>query len=71
VVEANPAARGRLGLADHRTLWRAVEDVLAEASDAPDVEIWPLVSDGREAAQLVLLDPTSKIGPRRARGDGS
>lgn len=71
VIEANPAARGRLGLADHRTLWRGVDEVLAEASDTPEIETWPLVSDGREAAQLVVLDPPSKIGPRRAGGDDS
>jgi hypothetical protein len=71
VIEANPAARGRLGLADHRTLWRGVDEVLAEALDTPETETWPLVSGGREAAQLVLLDPPSKVGPRRAGADGS
>jgi PAS domain-containing protein len=65
VIEANPAARGRLGLADHRTLWRNVDEVLAEAPDAPETETWPIVASGREAAQIVLLDPPSKIGPRR------
>ena len=69
VIDANPEARARIGLAAHRTLWRKVDDVLREIPGQTEPETWPLVDRGREAGQLVLLESPFKADPPEAEGD--
>jgi PAS domain-containing protein len=71
VIDANPPAHARLGLTVHRILSRPIDEVLADTADHPETEIWPIVANGREHAQIVLLDPQSKSIPRRERSRDS
>jgi PAS domain-containing protein len=66
VIDSNPAARALLGLTLQRTLWRDVDEVLSEIDDPIEAERWPIVSNGQEAAQLVLLDSPTK--PEQCQG---
>jgi PAS domain-containing protein len=60
VIDVNPAAQQRLGIAEARALGRDLEAVLSRADAALRVESVPIRSAGREAGQLVLLDPPRK-----------
>jgi hypothetical protein len=66
VIDVNPDARARIGLAVHRTLWRRIDEVLREIPGQPEPEVWPLVARGRETGQLVLLAPPGKTDPDEA-----
>jgi PAS domain-containing protein len=60
VIDVNPAAQQRLGIAEARALGRDLDAVLARADAALRVESVPVRTGGREAGQLVLLDPPRK-----------
>jgi PAS domain-containing protein len=60
VIDVNPAAQRRLGVAEKHALGRNLESVLAQADAALRFECVPVRSAGREAGQLVLLDPPRK-----------
>ena len=60
VIDVNPAAERRLGLSEAQALGRNLESVLANADAALRFESVPVGSAGREAGQLVLLDPPRK-----------
>jgi PAS domain-containing protein len=62
VLDVNAAAQRRLGIPEARALGRNVESVLAHTDAALTAEIVPVRSGGREAGQLVLLDPPRKSG---------
>jgi PAS domain-containing protein len=64
VVDLNPAAEQRLGISEARALGRALDAVLAAAADDLRAEVSPILSGGREAGQLVLIDPPEKTQPR-------
>jgi PAS domain-containing protein len=66
VIEANPPALARLGLGSADALWRSLDAVVASAREPVEIEVWPIVAGGREAAQLVLLDPLRKGHPGRS-----
>jgi PAS domain-containing protein len=60
VIDVNPAAQRRLGISEKQALGRNLESVLAQADAALRFESAPVRSAGREAGQLVLLDPPRK-----------
>ena len=60
VIDVNPAAQRRLGMTEAQALGRNLESVLARADAALRFECAPVRSAGREAGQLVLLDPPRK-----------
>jgi PAS domain-containing protein len=60
VIDVNPAAQRRLGVSEKQALGRNFESVLAHADSALSFQSVPLRSAGREAGQLVLLDPPRK-----------
>jgi PAS domain-containing protein len=60
VVDLNPAAEQRLGIPEAKALGRALDAVLAAAADDLRAEVSPILSGGREAGQLVLIDPPDK-----------
>jgi hypothetical protein len=60
VIDVNAAAQGRLGVSEKQALGRNFESVLAHADAALSFQSVPLRSAGREAGQLVLLDPPRK-----------
>jgi PAS domain-containing protein len=60
VIDVNPAAERRLGIPEARALGRTLEAVVASADAALRIESVPVRSAGREAGQLVLLDPPRK-----------
>jgi PAS domain-containing protein len=60
VIDVNPAAQRRLGVSEKQALGRNFESVLAHADAALSFQSVPLRSAGREAGQLVLLDPPRK-----------
>jgi PAS domain-containing protein len=60
VIDVNPAAQRRLGVSEKHALGRNLESVLAQADAALRFESVPVRSAGREAGQLVLLDPPRK-----------
>ena len=64
VVDLNPAAEQRLGISEARALGRTLDAVLAAAADDLRAEISPIRAGGREAGQLVLIDPPDKSHPR-------
>ena len=55
VIVANLAARARLGPRASRVLWRSVDEALAELADPSQLTISPILVEGREVAQIVLL----------------
>jgi PAS domain-containing protein len=60
VIDVNPAAEQRLGIPEARALGRDLDAVLARAEPGLRSESVPVRSGGREAGQLVLLDPPRK-----------
>ena len=62
VIDVNPAAQRRLGVSEAQALGRNFESVMAHADTALRFESVPVRSAGREAGQLVLLDPPRKSG---------
>jgi PAS domain-containing protein len=60
VIDVNPAAERRLGVSEAQALGRNLDSVLAKADSALRFECVPVGSAGREAGQLVLLDPARK-----------
>lgn len=60
VIDVNPEARARIGLAMDRALWHRIDDVLRQIPGHPEHEVWPLVARGREAGQIVLLEAPAK-----------
>jgi PAS domain-containing protein len=60
VIDLNPAAEQRLGISEARALGRTLDAVLAAAADDLRAEVSPIRSGGREAGQLVLIDPPEK-----------
>jgi PAS domain-containing protein len=62
VVDLNPAAEQRLGISEAKALGRALDAVLASAADDLRAEVSPIRAGGREAGQLVLIDPPAKPG---------
>ena len=58
--DLEPAAEQRLGIPEARALGRALDAVLAAAADDLRAEVSPILSGGREAGQLVLIDPPDK-----------
>jgi PAS domain-containing protein len=62
VIDVNPAAERRLGIAEATAVGRALDAILSEAREDVNAEISPVFSNGREAGQLVLIDPPAKPG---------
>ena len=60
VIDVNPVAQRRLGVTEAQAAGRNFESVLATADSALRFESVPVRSAGREAGQLVLLDPPRK-----------
>jgi hypothetical protein len=66
VIDVNPEARARIGLAMDRMLWRRIDEVMCGIPGQSEPEVWPLVARGRETGQLVLLDTPGKADPDEA-----
>jgi len=60
VVQLNPTAERRLGIAQERALGRSLDAVLAECEEPLEWETSPVRCRSREVGQLVLLDPARK-----------
>ena len=60
IVQVNPSAERRLGIAEANAIGRSLDAVLAEASGSLDWEITPVRCGTRELGQVVLLDPPDK-----------
>jgi PAS domain-containing protein len=60
VVQLNPTAERRLGVAQERALGRSLDAVLAECAEPLEWETSPVRCRSREVGQLVLLDPADK-----------
>lgn len=60
VIEINPAAQLRLGIARVDALDRSLDAILKDAPDPPDFERWPLVAAGREAGRIHLIVPRKR-----------
>jgi len=60
VIDVNPAAERRLCVSQARTVGRALDAILSEAESHVCADIVPIFSRGREAGQLVLIDPPGK-----------
>jgi PAS domain-containing protein len=69
VIDSNPAARALLGLTAQRALWRDVDEVLSQIDGSIESERWPILSQGHEAAQLVLLDAPLKPSEANRRDE--
>lgn len=60
VVQLNPAAERRLGIAEAHAVGRSLDAVLAESADALGWDATPVRCGSRELGQIVLLDPPAK-----------
>jgi len=60
VISLNTAAERHLGTNEGWAAGRNLDAIFAEASDDLRADITPIVANGREAGQLVLIDPSSK-----------
>ena len=60
VISLNPAAERHLGTNEGQAAGRNLDAIFAEASDDLRAEITPIFANGREAGQLVLIDPSGK-----------
>jgi PAS domain-containing protein len=60
VIDVNPAAELRLGVAANRAIGRNFDAVIDAAGADVDFEITPVKSAGAETGQIVLLDPAGK-----------
>lgn len=60
VVQLNPTAERRLGIAEERALGRSLDAVLAECADPLEWETTPVRCRSREIGQIALLDPARK-----------
>jgi PAS domain-containing protein len=63
VVQLNPAAERRLGIAEAHALGRSLDAVLAEADQPLEWDTTPVHCGSREIGQIVLLDPPAKHRP--------
>ena len=63
VIGVNPAAERRIGVIEAHAIGRNLEAVVADSGPEVRLEISPILSGGREAGQLVLIDPPSKDSP--------
>lgn len=57
VLDLNPAAERRLGIAARRAVGRSVVAILDAAGDELSFDISPVFTGGREVGQLILIDP--------------
>ena len=60
VIDLNPAAERRLGLAEEQAVGRNLDAILAESEHEVQAEIASIFSRDHEAGQLVVLDPPAK-----------
>ena len=60
VIGVNPAAERRIGVIEAHAIGRNLEAVVANSGPEVRLEISPILSGGREAGQLVLIDPPRK-----------
>jgi PAS domain-containing protein len=60
VVQLNPAAERRLGIAEEHALGRSLDAVVAEAAEPVDWEATPVRCRSREVGQIVLLEAGAK-----------
>jgi PAS domain-containing protein len=60
VIGVNPAAERRIGVIEAHAIGRNLESVVADSGPEVRLEISPILSAGREAGQLVLIDPPRK-----------
>ncbi|MCH8132359.1 MAG: hypothetical protein E2O66_03065 [Deltaproteobacteria bacterium] len=60
VIGVNPAAERRIGVIEAHAIGRNLESVVADSGPEVRLEISPILAGGREAGQLVLIDPPSK-----------
>jgi len=60
VVQVNPSAERRLGIAEERAVGRSLEAVLTECAEPPGWESSPVRCRSREVGQIVLLDHPAK-----------
>jgi PAS domain-containing protein len=60
VVQLNPTAERRLGIAEERALGRSLDAVLAECGEPLEWETTPVRCRSREVGQIALLDPPDK-----------
>lgn len=60
VLDLNPAAERRLGIAESKAIGRTLDAVLTEVGEDVNADITPISTGEREVGQLVLLDPPRK-----------
>jgi PAS domain-containing protein len=60
VIDVNPAAERRLGFTEARVIGRTLDAILTEAASDVRADVSPILSQGREAGQMVLIDPPAK-----------
>jgi len=64
VVQLNPTAERRLGLAEESAIGRSLEAVLSECAEPLEWETSPVLCRSREVGQIVLLDtPAKRLDP--------
>jgi PAS domain-containing protein len=61
VVQLNPAAERRLGIAEAHALGRSLDAVLAETAEPLEWDVTPVRCGSREIGQIVLLDPPARL----------
>ena len=66
VVQLNPTAERRLGIAEERALGRSLEAVLTECAEPLEWETSPVRCRSREVGQIALLDAPAKRSDRSA-----
>jgi PAS domain-containing protein len=57
VIDVNPAAERRLAVTEATAIGRTLDAILTEAGSDVRAEVSPILSQEREAGQLVLIDP--------------
>jgi PAS domain-containing protein len=68
VVYANRFALLHLGLSPGNTLWRGLDQVLLDAGGEHNIELWPIVTSGREVGQIVWLAAAVKHSAESIQG---
>ena len=66
VVQLNPTAERRLGIAEERAIGRSLDAVLAECAEPLEWETSPVRCRSREVGQIALLDAPAKRSDRSA-----
>jgi PAS domain-containing protein len=60
VIDVNPAAERRLAVTEATAIGRTLDAILTEAESDVRADVSPILSQEREAGQLVLIDPPGK-----------